>query len=240
MKKFRAQISIGLICALLGFMITYQLKVLNKQNTAATDVNKNTPEIITENVQLKKQIEETKKKISELEAKTSEYESAASGRDQESKLLYEALNESRILTGGTEVEGEGVIIYIDPRIDIFDSSIGETNIRDVDLVHIRNELNAVDAEAISINGIRLTSRSAIRTGGNAIIINDERIPSNERITINVIGNKKLLVSAMEFPGTLSEQLLNSFTIKTTPTDKVLIPKYNKTYKFEFAKPVEKE
>ncbi|MCJ7688886.1 MAG: DUF881 domain-containing protein [Clostridiaceae bacterium] len=240
MKKFRAQISIGLICALLGFMVTYQLKVINTQNTVTADVNKNTPEIIIENVQLKKQIEETKKKIDELEVKTSEYENAASGRDLQSKQLYKDLEESRMLTGGTEVGGKGIIIYIEPRTDIFDSSIVETNILDKDLIHIRNELNAVDAEAISINGIRLTSRSAIRTGGNAIIINDERIPSNERITINVIGNKKLLISAMEFPGTLSTNLLDNFTIKTVPTEKVVIPKYNKTYKFEFASPIEKK
>jgi uncharacterized protein YlxW (UPF0749 family) len=240
MKKFRAQISIGLICALLGFMITYQLKVINKQNAATTDVNKNTPEIIIENVQLKKQIEETKKKIDELETKTSEYENAASGRDLLSKQLYKDLQDSRILTGGTELVGKGVIIYIEPRTDIFDSSIVEDNIRDTDLIHIRNELNVADAEAISINGIRLTSRSSIRTGGDAIVINDERIPSNGKFTINVIGNKDLLVAAMDFRGTLSEYILASFKITTVPTEEVVIPKYNKTYKFEFARPIEKE
>ncbi|MEK6263301.1 MAG: DUF881 domain-containing protein [Clostridium sp.] len=240
MKKFRAQISIGMICALLGFMVTYQLKMINKQKSAIVDVNKTSPEIIIENQQLKEQIEETKKKVNELESKTKEYESAASGIDQQSKLLYKELEESRILTGGTEVKGPGIIIYIDPRTDIFDSSLGAPIIIDTDLVHIVNELNAVDAEAISINGIRLTSRSAIRTGGNAIIINDERIPSNERITINVIGNKKLLSSAMEFPGTLSPNLIDNFKTTSTPTDKIQIPKYSKTYKFEYAKPIEKE
>ncbi|MGH4120065.1 DUF881 domain-containing protein [Clostridium sp.] len=240
MKKFRAQISIGLICVLLGFMITYQLKVMSKQNAAITDVNKNTPEIITENVQLKKQIEETKKKIDELEAKNSEYEKAASGSDQATKLLYKELQDSRLLTGGIEVSGTGVIIYIEARSDIFDSSIAALPVVDKDLAHIINELNAVDAEAISINGIRLTSRSAIRTGGNSIIINDERIPSNEKITINVIGNKKLLVAAMGYPGTLSSDLIDYFNVTTTPTDKVEIPKYNKTFKFDYAKPIEEK
>lgn len=240
MKKFRAQISIGIICALLGFMVTYQLKMINKQNSAIADANKTSPEIIIENQQLKKQIEETKKKVDELESKTNEYENTASGIDLQSKLLYKDLEESRILTGGTEVEGPGIKIYIDPRTDIFDNNLGAPIIVDTDLVHIVNELNAVDAEAISINGIRLTSRTAIRTAGNAIIINDERIPSNERITINAIGNKVVLVGAIKFSGTLSTNLIENFITTATPTDKIQVPKYSKAYKFEYAKPIEKK
>jgi uncharacterized protein YlxW (UPF0749 family) len=240
MKKFRAQISIGIICALLGFMVTYQLKMINKQNSAMADANKASPEIIIENQQLKNQIEETKKKVDELESKTKEYESAASGIDLRSKQLYEDLEELRTLTGGTEVEGPGIIILIDPNPDIFDSSIGEPIIGDTDLLDIVNELNVVDAEAISINGIRLTTRSAIRTAGNAIVINDERIPSNERITIKAIGNKVVLVGAIEFQGTLSRNLIEHFKTTVQRSDKIQIPKYSKTYKFEYAKPIEKE
>lgn len=240
MKKFRAQISIGIICALLGFMVTYQLKMIKEQNSAIVEGNKISPEIVIENQQLKEQIEQTKKKVDELESKTKEYENAASSQTTQTALLYKELEELRMLTGGTEVEGPGLIIYIDPNPDIFDNSLGAQIIMDRDLVHIVNELNAVDAEAISINGIRLTSRSAIRTGGNAIIINDERIPSNERITINVIGDKKLLTSAMGFSGTLSDNLIMNFKTTSTPTDNIQIPKYSKTYKFEYAKPIEKE
>ncbi len=122
MKKFRSQISIGVICILLGFMITYQFKMISKQNSAA-DTNKNTPEIITENEQLKKSKEEMQKKIDELDAKTKEYENAARGRDEQSELLYKELEETRILTGGTEVEGEGITIYITPKSNIFGSNL---------------------------------------------------------------------------------------------------------------------
>ena len=129
------------------------------------------------------------KKIDELDAKTKEYENTAKGRDEQSGLLYKDLEETRILTGGTEVEGEGIIIYIDPKSDIFGSIAEDQRINDTDLVHIVNELNAAGAEAISINDIRLTSRSGIRNAGNAIIINDERISYSKRITIKAIGKK---------------------------------------------------
>ena len=86
MKKFRSQMSIGIICVLLGFMISYQFKMISKQSAAA-DTNKNTPEIITENEQLKKSKEEMQKKIDELDAKIKDYEKAALGRDEQSGVI---------------------------------------------------------------------------------------------------------------------------------------------------------
>ncbi len=239
MKEFRSQISIGVICVLLGFMITYQFKMISKQSTVV-DANKNTPNIITENEQLKKQKEELKKKIDELDAKTTDYENAARGRDEQSELLYKELEETRILTGGTEVEGEGMIIYITPKSNIFGSGPEDQLINDTDLVHIVNELNAADAEAISINDIRLTSRSGIRNAGNAIIINGERISYNKRITINAIGKKDILESAISFPGAIPQSLSQTCDISMEKSNKIKIPKYNKTYKFEFARPIEKK
>ena len=242
MKKFRSQISIGIICVLLGFMISYQFKMINKQNSAAVVVepNTNTPEIITENEQLKKSKIDMQKKIDELDVKTKQYENAAGGRDTASELLNKELEETRILTGETEVQGQGLIIYLDPKSDIFGSSSEEQRINDADLVHIVNELNAADAEAISINDIRYTSRSGIRNAGNAIIINDERISYNKRVTIKAIGKNDILYSAISFPGAITQNLSQNCDIKMEKSDKVIIPKYNKTYKFEYAKPIVKK
>ena len=239
MKKFRSQISIGIICILLGFMTTYQFKMISKQNSV-TDANKNMPEIISENEQLKKSKEEMQKKIAELDAKTKEYENSAMGRDEQSELLFKELEETRILTGGTEVEGEGMIIYITPKSNIFGSNPDSQLINDTDLVHIVNELNAADAEAISINDIRLTSRSGIRNAGNAIIINDERVSYNKRVVIKAIGRKDILESAISFPGAIPQTLSQSCDISMEKSSEIKIPKYNKTYKFEFAKPIEKK
>lgn len=239
MKKFRSQISIGIICVLLGFMTTYQFKMISKQNSAA-EIDKNTPEIITENEQLKKSKIEMQKKIDELDTKTKEYETAAGGKNVESELLSKELDETRILTGGTAVEGEGMTIYITPKSSIFGSDSQDQLINDTDLVHIVNELNAADAEAISINDIRLTSRSGIRNAGNAIIINDERISYSKRITIKAIGKSDILESAISFPGAIPQSLSQTCDITMEKSNKIEITKYNKIYKFEFAKPIEKK
>ena len=242
MKKFRSQISIGIICALLGFMITYQFKVINKQNAASVvEPDTNTPEIITENEQLKKSKTDMQKKIDELDVKTKQYENAAGGRDEASKLLTKELEDTRILTGETDVEGQGLIIYINPKNDIFGSN-AETQqlIDDKDLVHIVNELYIGGAEAISINDIRLTSRSGIRNAGNAILINDEKISYNKRVTIKAIGKNDILYGTVSFVGAIPPDLSKYCDITMEKSDKVTIAKYNKTYEFEYAKPIVKK
>jgi len=239
MKKFKSQISIGLICILLGFMITYQFKVINKQNSAAAvDSDATTPEIIIENEQLKNSKLDMQKKIDELDAKTKEYENAAGGRDTASELLNKELSETRILTGETEVQGQGLIIYIEPKSDIFGSgTLNNKAIIDQDLVHIVNELNSGGAEAISINDIRYTSRTGIREAGNAILINDEKISYNDRVVIKAIGESGILYGAIDFTGAIPSTLLNSCDVTFEKSDKITVPKYNKTYKFEYAKPI---
>lgn len=236
MKKLWSQISIGIICILLGFMITYQFKMISKQSIV-TDTNKNSPEILVENEQLNKTIEELKKKIDELDEKTKEYENVARGKDEQSELLYKQLEETRILTGGTEVEGQGLIIYITPKSNIFGSNSESQLIRDEDLLRIVNELSAADAEAISINDIRLTTRSGIRNAGNAIMINDEKVSYNKRITIKAIGRSDILESAISFPEAIPPNLTLNCDVSIEKSNKIRIPKYNKTYKFEYAKPI---
>lgn len=239
MKKFRSQMSIGIICILLGFMISYQFKMINKQNSATVvEPDKNTPEIITENEQLKQSKIDMQKKIDELDVKTKEYENAAGGRDTASELLNKELEETRILTGETEVQGPGLIIYIEPKSDVFGSrATNNQSIYDSDLVHIVNELNSAGSEAISINDIRYTSRSGIRNAGNAILMNDEKISYNSRVVIKAIGENDILYGAIDFSGAIPPDLIDSCKVTFEKSDKITVPKYNKTYKFEYAKPI---
>ncbi|MEG0772941.1 DUF881 domain-containing protein [Clostridium sp.] len=235
MKKFISQLTIGLIFLLFGFMITSQMNMLNKQVASAE--NKQSPEILVENEQLKKQRDELKKKIDELTKKTEEFESAAAGRTDEANLILQELQETRLRAGLSDVKGEGITIYITPKANLFGNTIDNQPIIDLDLLNIVNELNAASAEAISINDIRLMGRSGIRTAGNSIIINNERISPQKRVTIKAIGSKKNLEGAMNFPGTIPERLTNSCEVVIETNDNIVIKKGQNTLKYEYAKQV---
>ena len=54
------------------------------------------------------------------------------------------------------------------------------------------------------------------------------------------GKSDILESAISFPGAIPQELSQTCDINMEKSDKVKIPKYNKAYKFEFAKPIEKK
>ncbi|MGI5350999.1 DUF881 domain-containing protein [Streptomyces sp. CA-250714] len=88
-----------------------------------------------------------------------------------------------LLSGSTAVEGPGLKLVVD---DAKDAESGEGDgprqtdgfsdtgrIRDRDLQRVVNGLWAAGAEAVSVNGQRLTSRSAIRAAGDAILVDNK-------------------------------------------------------------------
>jgi len=235
MKKYSAQISVALVCCILGFMIAYQFRILNKQSNIQNTTLSST-DLTVEIEQLRKQKDELQKNINDLQSKIKVYEDSAANRTEESQTLLKDLENSRMLTGVTDVQGQGVILYLSPNTTGLGNDLTSDRITDKHLVYVVNELLAAGAEAISINDIRLTPRTGIRNAGNYILVNEERVSPLNRITIKAIGDKNLLISALAFPGVLSD--FNSVaTYKYEKSDNIIISKnkYNKSMKFDFAK-----
>lgn len=81
------------------------------------------------------------------------------------------LDRMQVSTGFVAVRGEGVRAMVD------DAASGDLNgiVKDVDLALLANALWSAGAEAIAINGQRLTVLSAIRSSGTAIEVNSVAI-----------------------------------------------------------------
>ncbi|MEG1256307.1 DUF881 domain-containing protein [Clostridium sp.] len=236
MKKLISKLCVGFVFLMFGFVIITQLNTIDKQSTTTSDSGLS-PEILIENEQLKKQKEELEKKVNELIVKSEEYENAAAGRTEESSVLLEDLQKTRLRAGLTDVEGQGIIIYIDPKTNLFGAAIDNQPIIDFDLLAIVNELDSAGAEAISINDIRLVGNSGIRTAGDSIIINNERISPKERVTIKAIGNKSVLTGVIKFVGAIPERLLRNCEVSHEAKDLIVIDKATNSIKYEYIKEV---
>ncbi|MDT0491053.1 DUF881 domain-containing protein [Streptomyces sp. NPDC012600] len=139
-----------------------------------------------------------------------------------------------LLSGATPVEGPGVKLVVDdakntdqggggPRES---SGFADTGrVRDRDMQRVVNGLWESGAEAIAINGQRLTALSAIRAAGDAILVDNR--PLVPPYTVLAVGDRKNLAAA--FRDSADGQYLNalkeSFDIRTTLTDqgKVRLP-----------------
>ncbi len=237
MKKYFSQVSVALVCCILGFMLAYQFRLLNSQAKVAKVAGTNS-DITIEIEQYKKQKEDMQKNIDDLQAKLKNYEEAAANKSDESKEILAELENTRMLTGTKDVQGPGIVLYLSPNKSILGNDLSTERITDKHLVYIVNELIGAGAEAVSINNLRITPRTGIRNSGNDIRINEDKISPLERITIKAIGDKDLLYGAITFPGVLSEfNAVSKYTYEKS--DNITINKYNKSFKFEFAKPVKK-
>lgn len=235
MRKISSQISVAIVCCILGFIVTYQFKMLTKQNSNIT-LSKDSADITVEIEQYKEQKAELEKKVNDLQSELKNYENAAAGRSEASKALLKELEDTRTLMGSTDVQGEGVVIYLTPN-DSFLSNNNIEHITDRHLVYLVNELRFAGAEAISINDIRITGNSGIRNSGNYIIVDgDEKISPNSRVVIKAIGDKNLLYSDLSFPEVFAD-FKGICDIKFEKSDSMTIGKYNKAFKLNFAKPV---
>ncbi|MCX4694540.1 DUF881 domain-containing protein [Streptomyces sp. NBC_01408] len=139
-----------------------------------------------------------------------------------------------LLSGATEVRGPGVKLVVDdakdaaaggggPRESAGFSDTGR--LRDRDMQKIVNGLWQSGAEAVSINGQRLTALSAIRAAGDAILVdNRPLVPPYE---VLAVGDKKRLGTAFQdsADGQYLHVLQESYGIRYTlsPEDEVRLP-----------------
>jgi uncharacterized protein YlxW (UPF0749 family) len=107
----------------------------------------------------------------------------------DSSGILEQLNLLRLRSGTSPVRGPGVEIVVD---DAKDAETDRERVIDTDLQKIVNGLWRAGAEAITINGKRLTVLSAIRHGGRGITVNFQPLERPYRIL--AIGDPQQLAS----------------------------------------------
>lgn len=96
------------------------------------------------------------------------------------------LRELEAATGLAQVTGQGVVVEITDGPEQVDPVTGEpapeSRIQDYDLRLIANALWAEGAEAVAINGRRLTATSTIRNASGAILVNRRPVAAPYQVT----------------------------------------------------------
>ena len=127
----------------------------------------------------------------------------------------------------------------DREFDITLADNEERTIDAIDLVLLVNELRAAGAEAISINSERVIYKTEIvDISTKYILVNGVRIEGP--YTIKAVGDKKYLESSISIKnGYIDEMKADNKSISCEVSDAILIPKYNHSVEFDYAKNVEK-
>ncbi|MCG7525854.1 DUF881 domain-containing protein [Streptomyces sp. OfavH-34-F] len=153
-------------------------------------------------------------------------------RDDVSRRQREALQEHggdqgrvvALLSGATPVRGPGLKVVVDDAKDSAQGGGGprETSgfsdngrVRDRDMQRVVNGLWESGAEAIAINGQRLTALSAIRAAGDAILVDNK--PLVPPYSVLAVGDGKKLGAAFRdsADGEYLKALKDTFDIRTS-------------------------
>ena len=198
----------SILCIPLGVMI-YMATV--GQTTRST---RNLPQAVSERTDTVDQDTLTKNvqlsgQVSHLQDEVTKLQNAMADESKQGKVLNQDLQELKLFAGLTDVEGPGITVTLHDSTKQLPPGIPETDniIHDVDAILIVNELWASGAEAVAINGHRLSIGSSIRCVRPTMLIDDARISTP--VVIRAIGDSEQLESALNLPGGVLEGLRNN-------------------------------
>ncbi len=218
MKKFGKALVFGILCLILTFAITVQLRVssLSESESSQTKITDKLKDEIfrlnDENVKLAEKFQNT---TSELD----DARNQAAQNDSSSKDTSELIKKYTIVSGKTDVTGQGIIIKYKPS----DNEAKADMVKD--LRDIVNEIKNAGAEAIEINNQRIIGTTAIEMVKNKIEINDTEVSGN--FIIKAIGDSNLMYSGLIRPGGTIENIRESgVSIEINSENTIKINKYN--------------
>lgn len=236
MKKITSQVVLALVCALLGFLLAYQFKLVNSKEKESVPRYEQT-DVIAEIDALKKEKEELQKQNDSLSEELKKIEESATKVGDGTKEIKQQLDKTRMILGTVDVNGPGVILYLTPKSPVFKANNADY-ISENELIHILNILNFSGAEAVSINDIRITPQTGIKNASNYIWVgNNERIPPNKNIVIKAIGDKTTLYGGLSFAGALNYGVLSNYDTKIETNNNITIAKSSQVINNDFIKPV---
>jgi uncharacterized protein YlxW (UPF0749 family) len=232
-NNIKVSLLLGIMCFLLTVGIFIQMKTVND---SGTEVAKTTTEneLRDSVLSMQEKYEKQCKILENKEKELSNLISNVSANDSTSSELSEELDQVNSKIGLTALKGEGVIITVEDGEVTNSITATQSIVHDKDLISIVNTLCNAGAEAISINGQRIVSTTAITCVGNVIKINDEKIGTP--FEIHAIGSKKGLKGALNINGGYVYYMKKEGVIvNIKESDSVIVPRYDGVLKFEYAK-----
>lgn len=173
------------VVAAFGLMVTLAFV----QNARQEDVNSASRTTLIERVEAQRSRNDAiQQDLVDLRASNADLQALLTRTAEDEQAAVARLRRLRVQTGFVPVRGEGVRVVVtnEPGADPVQ------RVSDLDLTLLVNGLWTAGAEAVAINGQRLTALSAIRTSGDPIEVNSVGVASP--YTVEAIGDSSALES----------------------------------------------
>lgn len=237
MKKKQIAITLGVMCFILTMSIAVQIRTVTSSNSTASQSLIDNG-LRDEVLRWKEKYDNAYQELLESERQLTQVREKATQNNTTANAKQEQIKENNMLLGTVEVKGGGLEIML------ADNNAAATNLIDPsmvlvhydDLLQVVNALNNAGAEAISINGQRVITTTAITCEGNVIKVNGEKISSP--FTIKAIGSQGLLFGSMTMAGGYLSILEEyGVIVNVKSVDNIVVEKYNGIINYKYVKQV---
>jgi uncharacterized protein YlxW (UPF0749 family) len=231
------QITLGAALLGLGFLIAAQLAAEGPRVRYTSQERQPLVETAT---QLQERQDELKARILELRSKIQTTEQAGEGSAALVKQLNDDLQTARIAAGLIPLTGTGIVLQLEDSVEPIAPGANEADylVGARDLRAIIEELWAAGAEAISVNGERVTPTTAIIDVGPSILVNAAYLAGPYQVT--ALGPDDLYPRLSASPGfvDLIRTRAQGFGIRVSVAepDSVDVPAFAGTVTLRYARP----
>jgi len=192
MTSRAGQLWLTAVCLLFGVLLMIQFRTQGKiakslQTESSADQAQIIGNLYDANVALRNEVASLARQLEQ------QRDEAAPGRVSE---LTADLEKLRVVNGTAPTTGPGVELTI------------AADVRIEDVQDLVNELRNAGAEAVALNGGRITARSALRSDRGQVVLNDRRVVAP--YVFDVIGSPEILERAITRKGGLLSYLQNTY------------------------------
>ena len=187
----RAHWLLGVVAVVVGVLFAVAA-VQNSRTAPARESERN--ELIDRIQAAEAQQDDLRGRVTALAAENARLRSAALGGDATSQALERRIETLGPLAGDVAVRGPGVQVVVDDAAQPAAGREAVDRVLDLDLQILANGLWQAGAEAIAINGHRLSSLTAIRSAGDAVTVDYRSLTPPYRV--EAVGDPRNLPAAL--------------------------------------------
>lgn len=223
MRPHEASIFVFVACIIIGILIS--LNISFGKNTSRIFLNSmQYQEAYNNKMKLQKDINNLTQQYNEYYQKIRKYEQKGSNNSEIVNDMQKEADNNKMLLSETAVKGEGIKVTLrDGKTD--EASFTKYNlVHDSDVINVINDLRNAGAEAIAVNGHRITETSSIVCGNAFIMINGIKEPVP--FVIEAIGKKEALMSYIKKPENYIKYLtgpLRGLNVEIQENDEIDMP-----------------
>lgn len=194
----------------LGFLIAFSYQITKEEsaNSTLTDAEWNRVLELRNNLsQLEERNLELQNQIAQNQATIIDIEKGLANEEEKLVDLAEEAKKLRMFLGKVKVKGPAVVVTLDDgEYNPLGGDINNFLVHEHHVFKVVNELYISGAEAVAINGHRLTENSYIICNGPVITVDGNQYPAP--FVISAIGNVEVLEKALNLQGGIKDQLVN--------------------------------